>query len=270
MTKHFEFGKNWKDYSSDINDIRITIAEESLKEMLGANNISGKTFLDIGCGSGLFSLAAVRLGAKNVFSFDYDDDSVKISTVLKEKYACNTNTWKIEHGDVLDLNYLGKLGKYGIVYSWGVLHHTGDMWQALENVTVNVADGGSICIAIYNDQGKSSKYWRMVKKIYNVLPGVTKWLILIPAFGRVWFPSFIKDFLKFGQPLATWNLYWQERGMSPWNDFIDWIGGYPFEVAKPEKVLEFFKRKGFVLKKSKICSGYGCNEFVFTKNEYEK
>ncbi|WP_161597764.1 hypothetical protein [Fluviispira multicolorata] len=54
--------------------------------------------------------------------------------------------------------------------------------------------------------------------------------------------------------------------MSAYNDLIDWLEGYPFEVAKPEEVFAFSRTKGFVLKKMKPCSGgLGCNEFLFRK-----
>jgi 2-polyprenyl-6-hydroxyphenyl methylase/3-demethylubiquinone-9 3-methyltransferase len=54
--------------------------------------------------------------------------------------------------------------------------------------------------------------------------------------------------------------------MSPWRDVVDWVGGYPFEVARPEEIFEFFKSKGLVLGKFKTCGGgHGCNEFVFEK-----
>lgn len=266
MTKHFEFGRNWRDYSSDINDIRITIAEESLKEMLGANDISGKTFLDIGCGSGLFSLAAIRLGAKNVFSFDYDDQSVACTFELKNRYFPNETNWIISQGSILDKKFLSTLGQFDIVYSWGVLHHTGNMWQSLKNVCSLIKPNGKLFIAIYNDQGRKSRQWKIIKQIYNSLSDGFKFLILIPVFIRLWLPTVIRDFFYL-RPFSTWKNYKKNRGMSPWRDVVDWVGGWPFEVAKPELIFEFFRKRGFVLEKLKTCDGYGCNEFVFTKNE---
>ena len=72
--ERFEFGKNWLAFLETLDDERIRVAEESLKEMLMVKDLNGKTFIDVGNGSGLFSLAARKLGAK-VFSFDYDDNS---------------------------------------------------------------------------------------------------------------------------------------------------------------------------------------------------
>ena len=73
--ERFEFGKNWSQFLSHLNDSRIAEAEQSLRNMLEVDDLCGKRFLDIGSGSGLFSLAARRLGA-SVYSFDYDPRSV--------------------------------------------------------------------------------------------------------------------------------------------------------------------------------------------------
>ena len=133
-------------------------------------------FLDIGSGSGLFSLAARRLGA-SVHSFDYDPHSVACTQELRERYFKKDPSWKVERGDALDCSYLGKLGTFDIVYSWGVLHHTGKMWEALENVVPLVAEGGTLWLAIYNDQGRASRYWTTVKRTYNKLPRQARFLI---------------------------------------------------------------------------------------------
>ena len=154
--KRFEFGKNWSQFLTVLDDKRIARAEQSLQEMLEVDDLFGKRFLDIGSGSGLFSLAARRLGA-SVHSFDYDPQAVACTTELKRRYFPGDGMWTIEEASVLDREYLASLGKFDIVYSWGVLHHTGAMWDALENVCLNVAPGGRLFISIYNDQGRTSK-----------------------------------------------------------------------------------------------------------------
>src|SRR5690349_12253090 len=133
--ERFEFGKNWTSFLNTVNESHVLKAEESLKQMLGLETLSGLSFLDAGCGSGLFSLAAVRLGAR-VHSFDFDPSSVACTRELKRRYAPNADNWVVETGNVLEPEYLAGLGKFDIIYSWGVLHHTGNMHQALENVVL--------------------------------------------------------------------------------------------------------------------------------------
>ncbi|HAJ64648.1 MAG TPA: class I SAM-dependent methyltransferase [Cyanobacteria bacterium UBA8543] len=260
----FQFGENWKRFLSVLNDERIAEAEKSLKEMLEVEDLQGKSFLDIGSGSGLFSLVARRLGAK-IHSFDYDPQSVACTQELKRRYFPNDSNWTIEQGSVLDADYLKSLGQFDIVYSWGVLHHTGAMWKALENVSFSVGNGGQLFIAIYHDQGGASKRWLKVKQLYcSGIVGKT----LVSAF---FIPYFIfgglaVDIVKRRNPVLRYTEYKKSRGMSVVHDWYDWLGGYPYEVALPEEIFKFYRDKGFILK-NMITSGGGLgnNQFVFVK-----
>jgi SAM-dependent methyltransferase len=200
-----------------------------------------------------------------VHSFDYDPDSVACTAEVRKLHYGEDPNWVVERGSVLDRDYLRKLGRFDIVYSWGVLHHTGRMWDAIQNAAELVTSGGYFVIAIYNDQGRASRIWTLVKRTYNRLPPYARFLVLGPAFLRLWGPRTTIDLLK-GQPFKTWRNYSQRRGMSPWHDVVDWVGGYPFEVAKPEEVFEFCERLGFRLKQLKTwAGGHGCNEYVFQR-----
>jgi len=259
----FQFGDNWQRFLEVLNDERITIAVKSLQKMLGVENLQGKTFLDAGSGSGLFSLAARRLGAK-VHSFDYDPQSVACTAELKQRYFAGDTEWTVEEGSVLDNDYLVQLGQFDIVYSWGVLHHTGAMWQALDNVASRVKSRGQIFVAIYNNQGGKSRRWKYLKKVYNKYK-IFRFILSVYTLIRLWAFTVLRDTLK-GRPFSTWSNYKKNRGMSAWHDIVDWIGGYPFEEAKPEDIFEFYKERGFILEKLKTCAGgHGCNEFVFIK-----
>lgn len=262
----FEFGKNWNQFLALLNESRIQEAENSLQSMLGGN-LSGQTFLDIGSGSGLFSLAARRLGAQ-VHSFDFDPHSVACTAELKRRFFPNDPLWKVEEGSILERNYLNSLGKFDVVYSWGVLHHTGQMWPALENASSLVSDGGKLFIALYNDTGTQSARWKWIKKTYNKLPSVLR----TPYTLAVIAPNELKAILRSvatlrpGEYVRSWRQYQSNRGMSRWRDIVDWVGGYPYEVATPDEVFDFFKSRGFrllMLKCGKV--GLGCNEFVFLK-----
>lgn len=260
----FAFGANWGRFLKTLDEAHIVRAETSLKTMLRVQSLAGMRFLDVGSGSGLFSLAARRLGAW-VHSFDYDAQSVACTQELKRRHFPGDTAWVVEQGSVLDKHYLSHLGQFDIVYAWGVLHHTGAMWQALDNVAALVAQGGTLFLAIYNDQGRASRYWLSAKRLYNSLPRPLRFLVLWPVFFRLWGPTTLRDCL-FGRPFQTWRMYQDERGMSPWRDVVDWVGGYPFEVAKPEEIFDFCRARGFTLTRLKTCGGgHGCNEFVFIK-----
>ena len=262
-TNRFAFGANWQRFLDVLDDDRIRIAEESLESGLGVDTLAERTFLDVGSGSGLFSLAAKRLGAR-VHSFDYDPQSVACTRELKRRYFPDDVEWQIEEGSVLDAKYMRSLGRFDVVYAWGVLHHSGDMWRALGNVAPSVAEGGKLFLATYNDQGRASRRWAFIKRLYNRLPRPLGFVLEIYTLIRQWSLTFVRDLLK-GDPFWSWREYRRNRGMSPWRDIVDWVGGYPFEVAKPEEIFDFYRRRGLVLERLKTCAGgVGCNEFVFS------
>lgn len=268
MDKHvsFSFGKNWQSYLETLDDVKIKAAEESLTAMLEIDNLYNSSFLDIGSGSGLFSLVARRLGAA-VHSFDLDPISVKCTKELYDRYFPGDTSWKIEQGSVLDPAYLATLGRFDIVYSWGVLHHTGDMWKSLALVAQLVKPKGKLFIAIYNDQGVKSKIWKIVKKTYNLSPKIFRPLIIYLIAVLIWGEIFVRDFIKYGSSIS-WNNYLKNRGMSPWQDLIDWVGGYPFEVARPDEIINFYEDLGFRLCKFKSAMGsLGNNEYLFMLKE---
>ena len=263
--ERFKFGDNWEKFLKTLNEERILEAEQSLKDMLSVTDLTEKRFLDIGSGSGLFSLAAKRLGAK-VHSFDYDPQSVRCTKELKNRYYPNDNNWIIEEGSALDEKYLTSLGEFDAVYSWGVLHHTGNMKKALENAILPVSNQGILFIAIYNDQGISSKLWKLIKKTYcSNWPGkIIINMTFIPLFTLL---SIAIGIVKYGNPIGQFTNYKKKkRGMSIYRDWIDWLGGYPFEAAKPEDIFNLYKSHGFVLEKLTTTNGWGCNEFVFRRN----
>lgn len=260
--QRFGFGENWARFLRLLDGERITDAEHSLKSMLGIQSLKGLTFLDAGSGSGLFSLAARRLGAR-VHSFDYDPNSVACTRRLRERHAVeggdsDERLWTIDEGSVLDAAYLNGLGQFDVVYSWGVLHHTGDLWRAMDNVSGLVKPGGRLFISIYNDQGMTSRYWTAVKRLYNrnAIARVILIAMYTPYF--VWSRWLYRKLT--GKSVA-------ERGMSMWYDMLDWLGGYPFEVAKPEDVFRFLHQRGFALRELVTAGGgLGCNQYVFQKS----
>jgi len=254
--QRFRFGENWARFLEAFEPRRIDAAIDSLKEMLSVTGLTGKTFVDAGSGSGLFSLAARRLGAR-VVSFDCDPRSVACTEELRRRYSTEDDAWRVELGSALDPEYLRTLGQYDVVYSWGVLHHTGKMWEAMDRVGLLTKQDGLLFVAIYNDQGIMSKYWRSVKRLYNrnrLLQAAMVALHVGPLY-------LLRIVVRFAMGKGR-----LERGMSLWYDMLDWLGGYPFEVATPEAVVDFYHRRGFRLEKIRTCGGHcGCNEYVFRR-----
>jgi len=267
--KRFEFGKNWARFLLGLNDDRIAAAEGSLCRMLGLTTLTGKTFVDVGSGSGLFSLAARRLGAK-VRSFDFDPRSVACTAELRRRYFPGDQAWTVDEASALDGAYINSLGRFDIVYSWGVLHHTGKMWAALDNVCRLVGPGGQLFIAIYNDQGSRSRRWLIAKRLYNRLPGPLKtpWAVLaiLPTEFKAAVSALINRRLV--QYLHSWVRVDPSRGMSRWRDVIDWVGGYPYEYAAPDEIFEFYRERGLSLSELKCkTAGSGCVEYVFVRTD---
>jgi SAM-dependent methyltransferase len=240
----FGFAENWRRFNTAVTEEQRGAARASLTDRLG--DIRGLSFLDIGAGSGLFSDAARELGA-NVRSFDFDPSRADI-----------------ERGDVLDDEFMRGLGRFEVVYSWGVLHHTGDLWHALAHAADAVAPGGRLFISIYNDQGRRSARWRAIKRTYNRLPRFARnafvILVMLPSETTGAFRMTLR-----GQGyLATWK---PSRGMTRWRDMVDWVGGYPFEFATPDTVFEFCRERGFRLEWMKTHGGgAACNEYIFRRD----
>ena len=252
----FNFGENWASFSRRINETRMESARQSLRTLFGEGALSGRSFLDIGCGSGLFSIAAAQLGARSVLGLDVDPISVATSQNNAAHWLTSPTSISFCQLSVLDGEQMSKLGMFDIVYSWGVLHHTGNMKVALRNAAHRVAPNGMLMIAIYNKHW-SSLFWKVVKWIYNRV-GRSGQKILISILTPVIF-------------LAKWlvtlrNPFKMQRGMDFMHNVVDWVGGYPYEYASISEMRTALEKIGFEMLTvfpAKVPTG--CNEFVCTK-----
>lgn len=266
--QHFSFGKNWKNFLTTLNEERIENAKKSLVDFLGGeDNIRGKSFVDIGCGSGLFSLAAVLLGASRVVSVDVDQFSVECARYLREKQN-NPAHWEIKEGSALDQNFINSLGKFDVVYSWGVLHHTGNMYAALGNVSQLISPKGVFFLAIYNRNKTrlregTSEFWVKMKRFYNSCGSIEKRIITY-----LYISYFVAGLIILGRnPVTYIRNYKSNRGMNWYNDIVDWLGGHPYEFASPDEMVNFFGERGLGCKKMIYRDGIGCSEYLLMKCE---
>jgi 2-polyprenyl-6-hydroxyphenyl methylase/3-demethylubiquinone-9 3-methyltransferase len=266
------FGKNWQVFvKKHLNHERVEKAKESLIEFFQGNPVEGKSFLDIGCGSGLFSLAAYRLGASKVFSFDFDGLAVKCCEYLREREG-NPENWTVKEGSILDDEFVKGLGKFDIVYCWGVLHHTGNMWKAMENTFSLVRENGLLYLAIYNradspgfySDGRfgSSKFWLRIKRFYSHMPWVIQSFIDYTSIVVL----FIIYLITFKNPFKKFKAYTSDpRGMPFMIIIKDWLGGYPYEFASVDEIFRFAKGHGFTLENIRTNTGLLNNEYLFKK-----
>jgi 2-polyprenyl-3-methyl-5-hydroxy-6-metoxy-1,4-benzoquinol methylase len=231
------------------------VACESLQSLLEKKSLAGKSFLDVGCGSGLFSIAAHQLGATRVIGIDINPHCVEISQVNRDSLAPGSRI-EFHVASVLEPEQLKPFGSFDLVYAWGSLHHTGSMWNAVCNVSRCVAPGGILVLAIYNKH-MTSPAWKTIKWIYNQVPGFAQYFMAVMFAGIIYAAKFL---------VTRTNPLKKERGMDFWFDVIDWIGGYPYEYATSSEVETIVTRGGFQLRRSVHASvPTGCNEFVFTK-----
>jgi len=259
--ERFQFGENWRSYSQLIDEGRIREAQERLARLLGTDSLTGRRFLDIGCGSGLHSLAALRLGAKEIVAIDLDVNSVETTrTVLGREWPQGNKT--VERLSVFDLDPQ-RYGKFDIVYSWGVLHHTGDMNRAILKAAACVEPGGVFAVALYG-KTKFCGMWTRIKRWYvNATPEekVRAERLYVRLFG---FYQLLR-----GKRLSTYIAnYQRKRGMEFYHDVRDWIGGYPYESISPQELDALLKPLGFELVHQKVrrrsgLFGSGNDEYLY-------
>lgn len=253
----FQFGKNWKNFLGTVTESEINKAAEDINLWLETDDLSGKQVIDIGSGSGIHSYVFYTMHAKELISFDYDEDSVEATKKVWQKAGSPSN-WKTMQGSILDIEFIKYLGMFDIVYSWGVLHHTGEMWKAIENAITLVKPGGIFWISIYQ---KGSGYFKALKlkKKYNKSSKIGKKIMIYQRVIRLMAGRLLR-----GKNPLNWNQR-TTRGMNVYNDLVDWLGGLPYEVATTEEITEFCTKHGLQLKKISAMPEGACSIYLFTK-----
>jgi 2-polyprenyl-6-hydroxyphenyl methylase/3-demethylubiquinone-9 3-methyltransferase len=253
----FSFGENWSKYVERLTDAKIEQATSSMVEAFAPHELGGSRFIDIGSGSGLFSLAAHRLGAAHILSIDLDPESIACTAFLRSR-AGEPGTWQVVRGSVLDPAFLASLGTADRVYCWGVLHHTGAMWAALDAVLGLIGPGGVGCIALYNRPRRPGLHMAL-KRTYNRLPRVLR-----PLMAGAYASAQLVRLATTGQnPVRYVRSYSvTSRGMSFWRDVEDWLGGLPYEFAEPAEVEARVASRGFRVSRTVIRSPGANNEYL--------
>jgi len=252
----FSFGRNWKSYSRFVSEDSIKAAEQDILDWLGPDSVAGKSVVDVGCGSGIHSLCFYRLGAQHLLSLDVDPYSVECAQRFRREAGEPAN-WQVLHASILDGSLTG-VGNFDIVYSWGVLHHTGNMWAAIENAS-RLAKPQNSCfwISLY---AKGPFYPRHleIKQLYNRLPWLLKHTMVAAFLLRRWHRAH-----KAGRKLRDW--FWHGRGMNAYHDAVDWLGGLPYEVATVEEVKTFLAQRGWVLERVREVPDGQCSVYLFRR-----
>lgn len=259
----YGFGKNWEEFvQKNLSDEIVADSVAHMARFMRVDSLKGRTFLDIGCGSGIHSLAALRLGADKVVSFDYDHDSVATTQRVKE-WAGEGGDWTIMQGSVLDAAFMRSLPKADIVYSWGVLHHTGAMWEAVKNASMPLAKGGDFYIALYSSDNyidPTPAFWIRLKRAYNQADALTRKLMEIKYVHWI----LIRPEIEAGRDALGQMKNYGKRGMTAWTDAKDWLGGYPMEFASYGETRDYCKGE-LDLDLVNVLTGEGCTEYLFAR-----
>lgn len=267
VSTHFEFGRNWQSFSAKIDERAIANAEDGVLKLLPREAIAGHTFLDIGCGSGLHSLAALRLRAARVLALDIDANSVDTTRAVLSKHAPHPN-WDAKTVSVFDASPV-TLGHFDVVYSWGVLHHTGDMRRAIAQASALVAPGGLFAFALYQ-KTKLDWFWKVEKRLYANAPRFVQSAIRF-CYTQAFRLAYTLTGRSFRSYVASYQSY---RGMDFAHDIHDWLGGFPYEAAAAAEVEQQLSQLGFEHVRSFVryetprtgWLGSGCDEYVYRKH----
>jgi SAM-dependent methyltransferase len=261
--KRFAFGRNWREFvERHLTEERIEIAKRHMLGFLGAEDLKGKSFLDIGCGSGIHSLSAHRAGAARITSFDYDPEAVAATGIVKSR-AAGSEQWTVKQGSAIDPDYMRSLGQFDVVYAWGVLHHTGDQWAAFRLATERLAPNGVFYVAMYTSDvflpPRDAAFWLDIKRSYVEGSALTRlrlkywyaWEVLLERYRAGVMPwTFVRDYRK-------------SRGMSFWTDVTDWVGGWPMQFSSIDEVKKTASELSLQL--VNITTGHANTEYLFRK-----
>jgi SAM-dependent methyltransferase len=117
----------------------------------------GKRVLDAGSGNGRWTVGLLRLGC-DVLAVDASSHALdRVSEAVREHAPGSLDRLETRAVDLLDLPADLAAERFDLVFSFGVLHHTGDTYAALRNVAALVRDGGVLFLYLYGQQSVSGR-----------------------------------------------------------------------------------------------------------------
>lgn len=265
-TPQFAFGKNWKSFSaSALTQERVDRARADFRDLVKSVPLRGKTFLDIGFGQGL-ALCLAREDGAIVCGNDIDSKCTEaLIMTLRLFPQVDPDSIEVVIGSILDDSVIARLrnlpgvgaaGGFDIVHSWGALHHTGAMDDAIERAASLVRGRGHLIIAIYN-RNWTSPIWSVIKRGFVVSPRLIQRVLIVLFYPLIAVTK---------AAVTGRNPFRKDRGMDFYHDVVDWIGGFPYECAKAEEISTKLEALNFELERLiPAAIPTGCNQFVFRR-----
>ncbi len=201
--------------------------------------VKGKTVLDAGCGTGVFSIIFARNGAAKVTGIDISPGSLGTARGLKEKFGLANA--EFQQQDMLHLSF--RDASFDIVWAWGTVHHTTDPLGAITELIRVLKPGGSLFLAIYK---QTSVTWihEIIRKTMIRTPRWS-WNVLAKAGAFMLTP--VVFLFKRRQK--------SRKGEKLSELILDWYFVPIRHYYTPEEIRVFLERKKFRIEKYLAHSG---------------
>ena len=160
------FGKLWKErMKNNFLDSRKVLLDSFIKNNFDLNFLKGKNVLDMGCGSGRFTLALASMGVKKAVGVDLGSEGIEIAK--RNAKINNIKNARFIRASVLDLPF--KDESFDFVFCKGVLHHTGNFNKGMQEYYRVMTKNGKGFLYLY---GNGGIFWNSRKKMREVMKSI--------------------------------------------------------------------------------------------------